>query len=245
MKETVEKIDEAQALAKAKSLSDPTKTIVSVNVRWLGRICVPTANSKEKESATFKVLTFGDNKILDDATSIDVKMSEMESVSSTDLNEYRRLLLRRNLLSWTLDIPIEREDGWMTQGCYNRVKNVSAPLINAFLDEYEKDIAITHEEEETIARQSVILFSKHSRGVANACDAVSQFCTLGSFWEKFGIGSGRSIDDMSYKDYTRLKMMMSRENEAMRVNTAPRKNLSRITGPGGRVMPSKGIVMEG
>jgi len=153
--------------------------------------------------------------------------------------------VKRNLLSWTLDIPIEREDGWMTAECYERVKNVPAPLMEAFLDEFESSATVSRKEEEKITRQSIVLFGRNSRGVADACEAVSMFCTLGNFWEKFGIGKRVSITDMPFREYMMLKMMVGKENEAIKPTTSPRKPLTKIAGAGGRPRASQGIVMEG
>lgn len=227
-------------------LTDPQMVRIRVNVSWLNGMCLPNSRGKSYEEATFKVFTFGDNQIIDKAVSYDVVLEDGKTkASASDLNEYRRMLIKRNLLDWTLDIPIERRDGWMTPECYERVGRVSAPLIEAFLDGFEERISISREEEEKIVKQSVILFSKNSRGVADACEAVSLFCTLGNLWEKFGIGKGVSLTDMPYKEYLSLKIIIGKENEAMRVVHSAKKPLTKIAGAGGRPRASQGIVMEG
>lgn len=225
--------------------SDPTRVTVRVRVTWMGRICMPDPDGKAEERAAFKVFTFGDNHVIDKATTYDVMVDGRARISATDINEYRRLLLKRCLLSWTLDIPIERENGWLTSACYERVKNVSAPLVDAFIDGFERKISLTKEEEEKITVQGLVLFGKNSRGVMDACEAVGLFCTLGNFWEKFGIGKGVPISEIPYREYVMLKMMIAKEGESVKMNTAPKKPLSRIMGPGGRPHASQGIVMDG
>jgi len=228
-------------------LCDPQIVRVKIAVSWFGKLCLPDLNGKQHEEATFKVLTFGDNHVLDKACSYDVQVKEnnvvVTTMTVTDLNEYRRLLIRRNLLDWTLDIPIERQGGWMTEECWNRVKNVSAPLMEAFVEQYDTLTSVTKDEEEKIMRQSSILFGKNSRGVMDACEAVSLFCTLGNFWDKFGVGRGVPIQDMPFKEYIMLKMVIGRENESMRVSSSPKKPLTRIAGADGRPRASQGIVM--
>jgi len=88
------------------------------------------------------------------------------------------------------------------------------------------------------------LFGRNSRGVVDACEAISAFCTLGNFWEKFGIGKGVPIHEMPYKEYVMLKMVINKENEASKIQNAPRKPLTRIAGPSGRPRASRGIVVE-
>lgn len=227
------------------TIIDPTKIRIRVKVSWVNGICLPDSRGKTEEEAIFKVLTFGDNYALDKAVSYEIEVDGgMGRVTAFDLNEYRRLLIKKNLLSWTLDIPIEREDGWMTPKCYERVRRIPGPLMDAFVDGFEQSSTITREEEEKIIKQSIILFGRNSRGVVDACEAISLFCTLGNFWEKFGVSKGVPIQEFPYKEYLMLKMVVSKENEAMRTQMAPRKPLTRIAGPGGRPMASRGIVVE-
>lgn len=230
-------------------LCDPQIVHVKVAVSWKNGICLPDSNGKLYEEADFKVLTFGDNHVLDKACSYEIEMKEGERVVSqvlaTDLNEYRRLLVRRNLLGWTLDIPIERQNGWMTQSSWDRVKNVAAPLMDAFIDQYDTYTSLTKEEEERILRQSSILFGRNSRGVMDACEAISLFCTLGNFWDKFGVGRGVPIHEMPFREYIMLKMIIGKENEAAKISSSPKKPLTRIASAGGRPRASQGIVMEG
>jgi hypothetical protein len=224
---------------------DPFKVRVRVRVSWSNGICLPDSKGSSEEEAVFKVLTFGDNHILDKVTCCERTIEGGHGkVMVYDLNEYRRLMVKRSLLSWTLDIPIERQGGWMTPECYRRVSRVPAPLMEAFLDEFESRSVITKEEEEKIVRQSLVLFGRNSRGVADACEAVSAFCTLGNFWEKFGVGKGVPIHEMPYREYLMLKIVIGKENEASRVNSAPKRPLSRIASAGGRVRASRGVVMD-
>lgn len=228
-------------------LCDPQVVRVKVPVSWKNGICLPDPRGTSYEEATFKVLTFGDNHTLDKAASYTVEIKEnghvVNSEQTTDLNEYRRLLVRRNLLSWSLDIPIEREGGWMTPECWERVGRLPAPLLEAFIDSYDDSISVTKEEEERIMKQSAVLFGKNSRGVTDACEAISLFCTLGNFWDKFGVGRGVPIHEMPFKEYIMLKIVIGRENESMRLSSAPKKPLTRIASAGGKPRASQGIVM--
>jgi len=229
-------------------LCDPLIARVRVSVSWENNMCLPDEDSEIYEEAYFKVLTFGDNHILDKVSSYDFEIKENEKVVTkinvTDLNEYRRLLIRRNLLKWTLDIPIERENGWMTKECWDRVKKIPAPLMEAFVEKYDELTSVSKDEEEKILRQSSVLFGKNSRGVADACEAISLFCTLGNFWEKFGVGRGVPIHEMPFKEYIMLKMIIGKENESMKLNMASKSPSTKMVGAGGRPRASRGVVIR-
>ena len=222
----------------------PDRVRVEVPVRVEQGLLLPDAKGERIERALFRAMTFGDNLVLERATTYEVPVAEgrKDVRHELDINEFRRLLLKRNLLEWTLPVPIEREDGWMTEGCYAQVGNVFGPLVDAFMDEFEKSIEITKDEEKRISRQAAILFSKDSKGVAEACEAVSLFCTLGNYWEKFGIDRG-TLPDLPYREYLLLKIMIGKEGESARRASKSGGHAgsgTRIVGPGGRIRPSRG-----
>jgi hypothetical protein len=221
-------------------LTSPDTVRVRVPVKQSGAFWLPVEDSEEVIEAVFKAMSFGDNLVIEKACTyrIDNKQTR-ERRDEVDINEMRRLIVKRNLLSWTLPIPIERENDWMTEECYRRVGSVSAPLMEALLDRYEERIQVSKEDEELIHRQSAILFSKNSRGVADACEAVSLFCTLGNYWEKFGLDRF-TILNLPYREYLMLKMMIGKEGDAHRATSHAKPSGSKIVmGHRGRPMPSR------
>ena len=127
----------------------------------------------------------------------------------------------------------------MTAESYRRVSSVPAPLLEALLDKYEERIQVSKEDEELIHRQSAILFSKNSRGVADACEAVSLYCTLGNYWEKFGLDRF-SILSLPYREYLMLKIMIGKEGESHKV--AHHKPSPSRVAMGGSIRPSRAVV---
>jgi len=245
MSSTAEQI----ARKECEELFDPDHIKVKIKTSWHLGFCLPDAEGKQEETAVFATMTFGDNHILDKATSMEVKIGERIGgddvmVKTTDINEYKRLLIKRNLLSWSLDIPIERDNsGWMTAGCYKRVSNVPAPLLDAFVRKFEESVEVSEDEEHKIARQCAILFSKNGHGVTDACEAVSLFCTLGNFSEKFGI-TKEQLPKMAYKDFLLLKIMIAKESDSLRVQNGPKGGgggNTKIVGAGGRSKASRGV----
>lgn len=228
------------------AMTEPNKVRVKVRVSWVGGICLPDPEGKDVEHAVFGILTFGDNHCIEKATSYDVDIKESGllklKIKAIDVHEYKRLMVKRSLLCWSLDIPIERDaSGWMTADCYRRVSAIPAPLMDAFLTEFEKMATISDDEERIVNKQATMLFSKNSRGVTDACEAVSMFCTLGNFWEKFG-WSKELLPNVPYKEYLMMKIMMGKESESVRhqANQKP-GGRSKIIGKGGRPTASRGV----
>lgn len=203
-------------------LFNPDLVTVRVKTSWVNGFCLPDENGQEEHTAVFLTMSVGDNYVIDKATSYEVEVGRMPTgtpvmVRATDVNEYKRLLVKRNLLSWSLDIPIERdESGWMTPDCYARVSSIPAPLLEAFVRSFETSSEVTEEEEQQISKQCALLFSKNGRGVTDACEAVSKFCTFGNFSEKFGINRDM-LPKMPYKEYLLMKIMIAKEGESLRI----------------------------
>ena len=233
---------EEVARREAELMEKPNEIPVRIKVRWEGSICLPDPEGEAEEKAVFRAMTFGDNLLIEQACRHETPIDEDSNKTQVevDFNEVRRLTLKRNLLSWSLNIPLERENGWLTPECYKRVGQVPAPLIEAFLDGFWKRCDVDAEEEEMIGRQASVLFGKNSRGVNDACEAVRLYCTMSGQWDKFGL-KGEELMSMPYRQYVMLKLMMGYENEAMRRQTASKQPpVTKIAGRGGRTRPSHG-----
>lgn len=239
---------EQVARKSCEELYDPDHVTVRVRTSWRFGFCMPDEHGDSEEVAVFATMTFGDNYAIEKATSYEVEVGTKAGSGRkimarvTDINEYKRLIVKRNLLEWSLDIPIERDrSGWMTPKSYARVSSIPAPLMDAFVGKFEESVEIGEEEEEQISKQCSLLFSKTSSGVADACEAVSRFCTLGNFSEKFGVNRD-SLPKMPYKEFLLLKIMIAKESDAMRVQHAPAGGggSGKIIGPGGKARASRG-----
>ena len=227
----------------AEQISDLTKVTVKIRASWRGNLLLPDNDGDIEVKATFRTFTFGDNYAVEKATTKEIKVGDSgQTVLASEPNEYRRLMLKKNLLDWSLPVPIEREDGWMTRECYEHIGSMPAPLMDALLDEFYRTTVLSEEEDNLIDRQCAILFSENSKGVANACEAVSMFCTLGTFWEKFGLNKD-VLPEVPFKEYMMLKIMTRKEGESMsqrHSSTANRHSGTKIAGPGGRTRASRG-----
>lgn len=230
-----------------RQLACPERVDVEVPVRWVGSFCVPCASSEEQVSASFLRMTYRDNQILSAMCEITVQ-GERGEQKETDYNRMRLLMVRRCLVEWSLGLPLDREDGWLTRESFERVLRLPAPLVDAFVFGYERHVGISDDEEATMTRQAAILFSPNTGGVTDACPAVSLFCNLGNFWDKFGLNRFE-LAELPYLEFVRLKMMISKENAAQRRKGSRRgsgagfRSETRVVGPGGRIRPSRAVVV--
>lgn len=228
------------ARLEAELMENPDRVPVRVRVRREGELRLPHPDGEHEEKAVFDVLTFGDHLLIEQACRHETEREDGKAQFEVDFNEVRRLTLKRNLLDWSLDVPVERENGWLTADCYARVGNVQAPLVEAFLDGFWARCDVSKEEEEQIGRQAAVLFGKNSRGVADACEAVRLYCTMSSQWDKFGIKEDE-LASMPYRKFVMLRMMVGHENEAVRRQTRHKQApTTKIAGRGGRTRPSRG-----
>jgi len=229
------------------ALSETGLVRVRVPVSWEHGFCLPAEDeANEEEEAIFREMTVADNFVIELACTSEVEVDRGIKLPQVDVNEMRRLIVKRHLLEWTLPVPIEREEGWMTSECYARVGSVAAPLLEAFVARFEARTEIDADERERIVRQSVVLFGKNSHGVMGACEAVKLFCMYGGFSEKFGLDR-ETLMRMPYREYIRLRQVMEKESEAQKreARSRPTAQTKIVAGHGGRVRPSRGIRVPG
>lgn len=233
----------AEDIARRESelMGDPTKVIVYIKITREQGFRLPHSEGDEEVRAVFGIMTFGDHLMIEQACRHEVERGDGKTQPEIDYNEVRRLTLKRNLLSWSLDEKIERENGWLTKKCYkDTIGKIEAPLIEALLEQFYIRSEVSNDDANIIDRQSTQLFGKSGRGVTDACEAVRLYCTMTSQWEKFGIKEDELIN-MPYKKYLMLRMMSANEQEAQRRQSAPKNQaVTRIAGAGGKTRASRG-----
>lgn len=221
---------------------------VEVPVVQRGNVLVPCLESDQLLVAKLRCMKTGEYFLAErECTEILVDKKNRVEVR-TDYITMRGLILRRSLLLWNLNVPLsfDEQTGWLSDECWSRVEKLPAPLMSAIISKYERSFTIDSDESRVINRQSLVLFGKHNRGVANPCEAVSMFCNLSSFWKQFGIDR-KSLNELPYLDYLRLRVMTANENEAMsRQLKASDSSVpkARVVGRGGRARPSRGVVVQ-
>jgi len=220
----------------------PDVITISVRVSWIEGICIPDVNGIKSVEAKFRRMTCGDYWQIEQKATVN---SEDEREIHVDNEMTKKMIIKMLLVGWDLDIPLEFDDetGYLTKESLKGAMSIPAPLMNAFLEQYEKTNEISEEEYIKAERQSAILFSSNSSGVSNACEMVTLFCTLGNFWEKFGLNRF-DLKKLPYKEFIMLRVMMQKEGEVMKRSQAQHGNRgsnTKIAGPGGRTRPSRGI----
>jgi hypothetical protein len=230
-------------------LMAPETIKVSVKVKWIGKICIPDNEGKEEATAVFRLMT------CEKYWEIEQDCSKMEivpdgEIKTTDYPEMRKQILRRMLLKWSLDMPLEFDDnGNLSDDCFSKVIKLPSPLISTFVGKYEDSINVGDDEIEKAERQAAILF-RSNRGVENACKSVSLYCTLSNFWDKFGLNRD-DMRNLSYREYVMLRIMVAKETEATVALRGDAKDHTRagkytkVMGQGGRIHQSQGQVIPG
>jgi len=162
--------------------------------------------------------------------------NEKDVIMTYNFTKMKIHILRWLLKDWSLPIPLERkESGELTDECIKRVMGVHPRIIGYFLDKFESRLFIDEEEKRTISRQTTLLFHPKSAGVSNACSAVAMYCTLSSFWEKFGLNFW-DIQNLPQEIFVRLKLVLGNEIE---IKSSQSKQVSRPQ-PHHKGRPSKG-----
>jgi hypothetical protein len=217
---------------------------IKVNTIRLKNILIPNTDGDFIVRAIFKKMTCEDFWKIEKKCSVEDEVSspclntEKKSIlKSIDYQEFRLEIIRRMLQKISI-FDLEYTEEGLKDSSFEKVKNLSAPLVQALFREYEVSYHLTEEEDETITKQSAILFSPHSRGVENACETISLYCTLGNFWEKFGLNRF-SLKQLPYKEYLQLRIMMNKDAESQKRKSNKKSNSS----IGGRVRSGRGIVI--
>jgi hypothetical protein len=214
---------------------------------WDGSFLLPKEEGDIEVRAVFKTMTHGDYKEIEMACRCEIEQPKGPPLVQMDYEVSRKLILQRMLLRWNLDMELEHDErtGWLTDECLERVCRLPAPLVTALMCQYENTLGITADEEKLIDRQAAILFAKNSKGVKNACEAVSLYCTSSGFWDKFGLNRF-DLNGLPQREFIMMRIMLSKDNEAQtrQMNEANRPvSNTRIAGPGGKSRPSRAVVV--
>ena len=234
-----------QVRAEWEALAILDAVYVEVNCKKLGECLYPSEDGDEVMKAAFRTMTFNDYSQIDCDAMVETEI-ELGTIMTTDFELFEVLLLNRMLIGCNcVELEHDEETGWLTDESYKRFAELPAPLVEAFLNRYEMSINLTDEEELVMDRQAAILFAKNSRGVSNACEAVSKYCTFAGFWDKFGLNRF-DLEKLSYREFMMLKFILGKDNEshaaAMRESSRPVSG-TRVAGAGGRTRPSRAIVV--
>ena len=211
---------------------------VECPIDWDGIIPIVRDGGKDKIEASFKTPSLSDFQSIE-------KMAKGEAESDPDV--FRKWAFRRCLVDWSLDVPVERAGDWLSGACFKRILGLHAAIIDFLAINFErKCFYLSKDEEETLVKQSAMLFSPNGRGVSDACEGITMFCNLGNMWDKFGF-TDSSMGDMKFVDYMRLKFIMAKEGEFSkttgRISQASHPTM--ISGANGRTVPSRARPVQG
>lgn len=212
--------------------------VISLSCRKHGKYYLPDIFGNFKIWFKFREMTVENYWMIDKITRIDNE--------NTDYEEFVKLFLKFQLVEWNLNIKLEFDNnGWLTDKCFKDVLALPFPLIETFINKYQETFIIDKEYEKIIDRQCGVLFSKNSRGVENACNAISLYCIMSNMWEKFGLNRF-DLKNLSYREYHELRLILSKESDKHRAERSAddRRKRTNIVGKGGKSRASRGITIE-
>ena len=190
------------------------KVLVQFKFDWLNRIKLSSSEDVDIK-VLFKNMSWEDHRMLESVILLRFEGKHERDVTVvTDMIAFNSEIMRRFLKSWNVAVPLEFDEftGFLTDKCFDRVMSLPGPFIRTLVEKFEQSLD-SKDDEYQLLRQCAALFSPKSGGVANPTESVSLFCTLGNFWEKFGLNR-ETLEGLSYKEYTQLKYMLSKEGEA-------------------------------
>ena len=130
-----------------------------------------------------------------------------------DYLSYNSFILRNLLSWWSLEIELERNEfGVLTEECFERVMKIHPSILEHFLGLYDVAYDVSDTESQKIIDQCHNLFRRGSKGVMDADDSISVYCSLTGFWEKMGLNYfdlQKLPDDL----YNKLSLIMRKDNE--------------------------------
>ena len=145
---------------------------------------------------------------------IEVNDEGREAIATYNFEKLHEVVLRRLLKSWSLPIPLERQDNlFLTDESFKDVMNVHPLILKHFIQKYEDTFFLNDADKKKIELQCMVLFHPdNSKGIPNAHEAVSLYCNLAAFWEKFGLNYFE-LRKLPYDVFSQLRLVMSHENE--------------------------------
>ena len=146
---------------------------------------------------------------------LDVIQGDNEKDISTVYNfmKMRAFIVRWLLKKWSLPIELNKmNNGELTDDCFKRVMKVHPRIMGNLISCMEEHIFIQEKEKETILKQASLLFMPNSPGVTNAHEAISLYCSLSSFWDKFGLNYF-DLQKLPENVLAQLKMVINAEGD--------------------------------
>lgn len=177
-------------------------------------VFLPCRNSETKVKFIYKAKSVLDEKEIERKSYIISAREDKIDNSHVCVHFYQRLTVRRCLFAidnWF----VQRKNDWIVKEDWEKIKRMSAPIINTSLTLFDIFTSLREEEEKLIERQAVGLYSSQNGSVSNPHPVLSSFCSLSALWDKLGIGPN-DLDVIPNKDYVGFRMITGAEADAMR-----------------------------
>lgn len=186
---------------------------VKFDVSMMDNVCLPSDTSNTSVIFLFKEKSVQDERDIEKKAFVVSEVNKIDN-SSIDMALYKRLMLRKCLYKVN-DWILKRDNGWIVKEDWEKLINLSAPIINSALVLFDIFTSLKEDEEKLIERQSAGLYASANGSVLNPHPVLSYYLSSVGLWDKLGIGNG-TVDNMKLKDYVGYRIISSAESEAMR-----------------------------
>lgn len=126
---------------------------------------------------------------------------------------YKKFVLKYLIKDLSFDIEIKRkETGELSEKTMKEISSLNPKILDYFLNKFDELIALSESETLKISEQCGLLFKSNSNGVKSPHEAISLYCELAGFWEKFGLNY-YDISKLPIDVYNKLRLILREENE--------------------------------
>lgn len=206
---------------------------LSIDLRWVQNrpIACDKDEADETISVTFTKLSLDywkyiETQILEKHEIKHKFFQKVESLFSYNFTKLNGYILQYVIKDWTLPIELIFDNEILTDECFEKVLTIHPNILRILIEKFEQTLFLTEADKDVIIKQSRILF-KDGGGVEGPHEAISLYCDLTSFWDKFGLNYF-DLQKLPYETYLKLKTVLQHETTFRNIeaNKQPTAKLS-------------------
>lgn len=187
---------------------------ISVAGRFVFENNIPVLSSSGDEIVfIFRNPTYGSWKHIEEfVVEKHYDKHKMQDVHTYNFMLLKAFILRHLLISWSLPIDLSFDGSVLDEFSFNRVLTVHPNILRYFIDKIENMVFLSDEDKNIINKQCLMMFAKNSNGVNAPHEAISMYCTLSGFWDKFGLNYF-DLECLPHDIFLKLKTILNNETD--------------------------------
>ncbi len=186
-------------------------------------------DSDEEIVFKFKKLTYEYWKFIEsemiEKHKVKLMFGREDIISSYNFTKMSKHILQYVLKEWSLPIELVfNENGVIEDECYEKIMAIHPNILKYFIESFETSLFLSADDKDKMIRQSRSLF-KDGNAVSSPHEAISAYCDLTAFWDKFGLNY-YDLKNLPYELYLRLKTISQHEMTFKNIENKPAPKLS-------------------